>query len=234
MLEPLRNQFIVELAERYTSQGYGVIYLVANAWRGAEVEDTGINATVIACRRGWLVQLKQQIDCIEDEGSKALVVTEGSLRGLVVHDHHILIPRAVVTLDPVRCPHCGKHVFASWYEVDTHLVARCRPRTHQRWQQSLHPTISPPEGKGRGRYARKGHALGHRKQLWTDKQEALARELRAQGLTFAQIGARMGRSAPSVTLFLRRDGMEGTRKRQQRRHAIASLDDQMEALMLQQ
>jgi hypothetical protein len=233
MLEPVRNQFIVEFADQYVAAGWEVLYLVANAWRGAEVEDTGINATVIHTRPSLLARIRQEIDRIEDEGRKPLVINETTTAPDKVHENFVIVPRAVTALSPMCCPHCGKQVFATWDKVNELRVA-CYTRSHPRWRQPLHPTIRPPKGQGRGKYAHQRRSSDHHKQPWTAEQEHLTRQLLDEGHTHAQIGARMGRTSGSVSLFLHRGGMEGTRKRQQRRQAIASLDEQMEALMLQQ
>jgi hypothetical protein len=230
MLEPLRTQFIVELAERFTSQGYEVLYLVANSRRGAEVDATGIKATVIHCGINQLNKLESELASIREERGNPLVISEvlkhtaeshGALRCTASWSPFVVIPRAVVTLDPVNCPKCGELAYISWCSNGLRLTFSCQTSSHGVWRQ---PAAQPVKKKAIDRGQMSNAKVDSPRKPWTVDQEATVLRLRAEGFTYKAVADRLGRSERSVEAFINRGGMAGTAARQKMRAALADID----------
>lgn len=209
MLEPVRNQFIRAIADRFEAAGWGVIYLVNNNWRGQEILEVIPNAEIMCVRPGWQKRLEIAKECNQEIGLRSVTINE------VLNCHHeailssIRVPLAVQTIHPVACLHCCKDTYMHWDRQRMKPVWRCYVG-HEQWREDACLPVRP--GKGRS------DRLGLRtRRPWTEAEDRLAIALRAEGLTCSQIGERLDRSAACIHDHLRNGGMAGTAARRKAR-----------------
>jgi len=203
MLEPVRNQFIRAIADRFEAAGWGVIYLVNNNWRGQEILEVIPNAQTICAAKNRQKRVEIAKEGNQEVGLKSLVMTE-TVRPL--DESFLTLPTAVRSLEPIRCAVCSRDTFLSW----------CH---------SSGPSWICDHGGNRNRFKRdaglpqqNGNNVRNRTHRpWSYKEEELARNLREQGLTWKQVGEQISRSEAAVKIFLLNGGMAGTAARQKAR-----------------
>jgi hypothetical protein len=215
MLEPVRNQFIRAIADRFEAAGWGLIYLVNNNWRGEEILDVIPTAQTICVRHGWQKRVEIAKERNQEMGLKSLVVTE-VLNNVGVG--YVRLPASVTSLGTARCSVCDLPAFLSWNRALALPFWSCY-HVEKQFQRTA-ATSYQAHGKGPHRLA--GRTPSHPQSPWSHEEEQKARQLRDQGLTYRQVGERLGRSCGSVEQFLSvRGGMAGTAARQKARALLA-------------
>jgi len=214
MLEPVRNQFIRAIADRFEAAGWGVIYLVNNNWRGEAILDAIPTAQTICVKSGWQKRAEIAKERNQEMGLKSLVVTE-VLYG--VHIACVATPAAVRSLDPVPCALCSRPAFLRWHGQRKLPFWQC----HHTGRPFRLVACVNKRGLGAGLFDRAGRTPRLAAPPWTHEEERQARQLRDQGLTWRQVGERLNRSGKTVEKFLRTGGMAGTAARQKARALLA-------------
>lgn len=224
MLPDIHLQLVNAIAERFCpDNGWQTIYLVPNKYRAAEVEAEVGHALVLHTHRNQ-GEIKRELGLVRLQEKKPLIICCTARRVNVANGGMVEVALPVNTIRPVQCPICHKSVFMEWNKALRIHFVRCGHGV--RASDAVHPflqriSINPSQKWGVVRRRPKGES-GYR--YWSETESTNAKELRAQGLSFAAVGEQLERSAKSVETHLRVGGIEGIRQRKALRESLPELD----------
>lgn len=224
MLPEVHLLLVRQIAARFClDNGWQTIYLVPNMHRAREVEAGVGHALVLHTHRNKKA-VKRQLELVKLQAMKPLVVCCAASCVNVADGGMVEVALPVSDIRPSQCPACHKSIFIEWNKALRIHFVRCHHGTRAKdalnsfsQRISIRPShqwgVVHPRANGRDGY-----------RFWSESESVHAQELRTQGLSYAAIGEQLERSARSVEQHLRAGGIEGTRKRQQRRAYLDQFD----------
>lgn len=222
MLPDVHLQLVKAIADRFCpANGWQTVYLVANKYRAAEVEDGSGNALVLHKNRNSKA-IKSVVKEAHEHGHKVVSICEG---GLLPNgsEFEIVLPLPVRTTAPINCDKCGRLTFFM-HRGEMKLIAVCgtghpTQRTEVSIESKKWGTVRKIESNRQ--YCR-----------WTKKRSDEINQLRQRGFTYEEIGRMLNCSWQSVYQLIRQGGYEGKLARQRNRAQMAKVESVMTDLAI--